>query len=283
MAEVAEIPLNSDAQPHMPADPLLESRRPRKVYSGMWGPTEIGALGAALVVLAGVIVFYVIFVGPSNREVVRNRSEADRLEAEKISATAKYGDITTTQDQVVKLLRSADDFETRFLPPPSNGLNALYQRLNGLIAAYNLTNTSGPEYQPLQTIGREGGPVDQQSGKERYRSLFPGVYVTMTLEGSYQNLRRFIREIETGNEFIVVSSVELAPSDNEQKKDRPAGQTGQTFVTDAAGNIVPAQAQPAVRQRPRGKTHGDVVSLRMEMAAYFRRPNFTPMAPEVSE
>jgi hypothetical protein len=30
--------------------------------------------------------------------------------------------------------------------------------------------------------------------------------------------------------------------------------------------------QQAPAGRPRGKTHGEVVSLRLEMAAYFRRP-----------
>jgi hypothetical protein len=32
-------------------------------------------------------------------------------------------------------------------------------------------------------------------------------------------------------------------------------------------------AQPAV---PKGKTHGEIVSLHLEMAAYFRRSNFEP-------
>ena len=38
-------------------------------------------------------------------------------------------------------------------------------------------------------------------GHRQVRSLYPGVYVTMTVEGSYQNLRRFIRDIETGREL----------------------------------------------------------------------------------
>jgi hypothetical protein len=29
-----------------------------------------------------------------------------------------------------------------------------------------------------------------------------------------------------------------------------------------------------------GKTHGETVSLRLEMAAYFRRPNFVPLPVE---
>ena len=97
------------------SDPDLTTRRPRKVYSGMWGSSEIIAvsIGILFLLLAGVI--YVFYVVPSNRELVKNRSEADRLGAELISANNKYGEITDSKDQARKLLVSVDDFETRFL------------------------------------------------------------------------------------------------------------------------------------------------------------------------
>jgi hypothetical protein len=275
-------------------DPELRKRRPRKVYAGMWGVTEIAAVAASGFVLLTVILVYFFAVAPTKNELEKNRSEAARLEAERILAQSKYGDITSTTDQVTKLLISADDFETRFLPPQSNGQSALYQRLNGLIAAYGLTNTSGPDYAPLETAEQGNNQSEQERGRERFRSLFPGVYVTMTVEGSYQNLRRFIREIETGNEFVIVSSVELASSENEQKRKeatqaqaaapgQPGYGTNPGMMVDPTGGN-PGMQQPQIGQqqqvqRPQGKTHGEVVALRLEMAAYFRRPNFAPMAP----
>ena len=112
----------------------------------MWGPLEIAAVsvGASRSLVASLVYFF--FVIPSNRELAKNKSEADRLEAELISARSKYGEITSTETQVAKLVSSVDDFETRFLPLPSNGQSALYQRLNGLIGAYGLVNTTGPDY-----------------------------------------------------------------------------------------------------------------------------------------
>ena len=102
------------------------------------------------------------------------------------------------------------------------------RRLNSLIAAYGLVNTAGPDYQPLE-------PVDQlqrirksrqkkKTGRDSFRSLFPGVYVSMTVEGSYQNLRRFIRELESGDEFVVISAIQLEPSDNDRGKQPGAQQ-----------------------------------------------------------
>ena len=273
----------------MPTDPLLNTRRPRKVYSGMWGVTEIAAVASSAIILLVAILVYIFAVVPSNRELAKNRSEADRLEVELLSAKTKYGEITDTQSQVTKLLTSADDFETRFLPAATNGRTALYQRVNGLIAAYGLVNTTGPDFQPLEAADQNTGnnQTEGERGRERFRSLFPGIYVTMTVEGPYQSLRRFIREIETGNEFIIVSSIELAPSDTEQKKAIESGApqiaTGQPQIGPDGLPVAGPGMQPAPVQqikRPQGKTHGETVALRLEMAAYFRRPNFVPMAPQ---
>ncbi|MBK8305054.1 MAG: hypothetical protein IPK98_17320 [Chloracidobacterium sp.] len=245
----------------------------------MWGPLEIAAVAIGFMTLIGVGFLYFVLVLPSNQELAKNKSEADRLEAELVSARSKYGQITTTEAQVAKLLTSVDDFQTRFLPATTNGQTALYQRLNGLIRGYGLVNTSGPDYAPLEIVDQNTTQeTEEERGRAKFRSLFPGVYVTVTLEGSYQNLRRFIREIESGREFIVVSSVELAPSDSDGQKQ----QNTQTAPAIAGG--LPGFNQPVVQpatqvQRPKGKMHGEVVSLQIEMAAYFRRPDFAPMAP----
>ncbi len=277
----------------------LPPNRPRKVYAGMWGPAEIGVVTAGIMTLLAAFILYFLWVVPSNSELVKNRSEAERLEAELASAKSKYGEITSTESQVAKIVASVDDFETRSLPIASNGRTALYQRLNGLIAAYGLSNTTGPDYAPLEEAdANTEQESDEEKGRSKYRSLFPGVYVTTTLEGSYHNLRRFIREIETGREFIVVSAVELAPSDSEQQNDQtkpnpapgiasPNTQVSQNFPSQnqqgfpGQVNVSP-QGQQSTVSRPKGKAHGETVTLRIEMAAYFRRPNFVPALTDQS-
>lgn len=254
---------------------LIPSDRPRKVYGGMWGPLEVGALGAAfMVILAALGVFFFLTL-PAKRELEASRDRKDRLEQELISARAKYGDITSTESQVAKLVSSVDQFEMQYLPVASNGRTSLYQRLNDLISAYGLVNTSGPDYAPLEMADQtNGAESEEERGRARFRSLFPGSYVTMTLEGSYQNLRRFIRAVETGNEFVIISSVELEPSDSQSKEARPAAQPQEEM-----DGLPPIGRGPAPR---RGRTLGEVVSLRMEMAAYFRR-SITPPAPGVQQ
>ncbi len=267
---------------------IAPKNRPRKVYGGMWGPIEIATAGAAMLAVLTAVLLYIFVVVPSNNEVENNRVRLAALENEMASAREKYGDISTTETQVAKLLSSVSDFESRYLPLATNGRTALYQRINGLIAGYGLVNTTGPDYSPLEIADQnEGNQSEEERGKAKFRSLFPGVYVTTTVEGPYVNLRRFIQDIETGNEFVVISAVELEPSDSEQKSDQrtnttQAGLPGGAnptlggFPTSNTSMPVQPAAQTALPNSQRGKTHGTTVRLRLEMAAYFRRPNAAP-------
>lgn len=257
-----------------PGIDIVPRNRPRQVYAGMWGRNEIVTVTLGALALLTVVIIYLFLVVPSQRELARLEADREKLQADLSSADSRYGEIENTKTHVAKLLTSVDDFETLHLPAAAVGRNALYQRINGLMAAYGLVNTSGPDYAPLETLDQgSGNESDEERGRSRYRSLFPGVYVTMTVEGSYQNLRRFIREIETGREFMIVSAVELEPSDNS-----PQNQPGPSAASPNRPTTGPVDA--GTERARRGKTHGSLVSLRLEMAAYFRRPNFVATVAE---
>lgn len=269
-----------DKEPRIDAVP---TNRPRKVYSGMWGQPELITVGLAMLAVLTVILIYLFVVIPANTELEQNLAERDRLRDELTSSQQKYGGIENTQTHVATLMSSVDDFEARYLPIAVNGKTALYQRINGLISSNNLVNTAGPDYSPLETIAQgENDESEEGRGRSKHRSLFPGVYVTMTVEGSYQNIRRFIREVETGGDFVVVSSVELEPSDSEQRPDKPVQAQNDPDVVNPgqgfpnSGQPVPFGGAAPQTQRNKGKMHGEVVSLRLEMAAYFRRMNVVP-------
>jgi hypothetical protein len=273
-----------------PAIDIIPKNRPRYVYSGMWGRNEIATVTLGIFALLVVAIIYLFLVVPSNREVARHRSEVDALQGELLTAQARYGAITSSQSQVATLLGSEAQFENTYLRPASMGSNAIPRQLNSLIAAYGLVNTAGPDYQPLDTISvvKNTQSADEERGRDRFRSIFPGVYVSMTVEGSYQNLRRFIRELESGSEFVVISSIQLEPSDNTEGKQanvqEPAPRVAAPVIQQGPNlnqrmGIQQPYPQPADNLRSpadRGKMHGEVVSLHLEMAAYFRRPDFVP-------
>jgi Tfp pilus assembly protein PilO len=291
-----------------PTIPIVPKNRPRNVYGGMWGRNEIITVALASLAFLIVVLIYFFEVIPSNRELARHKEEADNLKTVLATANDRYGSVVSTEDQVAKIVASETDFETRYLPPIGSGRNELYQRLNSLIDDYGLTNTSGPDYAPLEMINQQDAnstnQTDEQRGREKFRSLFPGVYVSMTVEGSYQNLRRFIKDIEAGQEFIVISSVQLTPSDSEHQssgdQQKPletqpvAGQYARPNPTGPPGYngpnpngatmgrpqpVAPPIAQQQNRPGQKGKMHGEVVSLHLEMAAYFRRASVDAILP----
>jgi Tfp pilus assembly protein PilO len=278
--------------------------RARKVYAGMWGTTELVTVGLGLLAILTTILLFVFLVIPAQKELSDNRAKRDELDKQRETSQRRNGTITDTTKRVKELTDSANDFEARFLTTETNGRTALYQQINGYIAAYGLTNTSGPDYAPLEIVDQNRNNQQQseeEKGRSKFMSIYPGVYVSMTLDGSYQNLRRFIREIETGNQFVVISSIELEPSENKETQDNnqtapaqvavknpPPGQTGNPNSPNQFGAGNPNFQQPYTQQQTatkvdRGKTHGETVTLRLELAAYFRRPNVVqPQAVKTS-
>jgi hypothetical protein len=284
-----------------PTIDIAPRNRPRKVNLGMFGTSEYVVVGLGLLSLLSVFLFYMFFVTPERVKLSNRIAERDRIEKELTASNEKFKGFTTTEEHVTKLVNSADEFESRHLPVAGNGRTALYQRLNTLIASYGLVNTSGPDYTPLD-INQRQGQTENERGRAKYQSLFPGVYVTMTVEGSYQSLRRFLREIETSQQFIIVSTVELEPSENQERQDATnVSQPQQPTITspnqpyarmntDPTGAVNPAMknsgqvttVMPQTTQpRPeRGKTIGETVSLHIELAAYFKRNLTTGIPPQ---
>jgi hypothetical protein len=269
---------------------LQYSAKPRKkVKTGMFGIPEFLALGLGILSLLGVAIFYFFIASPSYAEVNKHKADRDRLEKESKDADSKFGNITTTEAKVSELVNSVDLFERSYLPFANVGKAGLYQRVNNLITAYGLTNISGPDYTPLEISDKPQNSVadENQGGRDKLKSLFPGVYISMTLEGDYQNLRRFIREMESGNQFIVVNSIELEGAEAKEKREQKQQLQGLVTQPTPIPNSQPIyddnnkliqNPQPKIQAKSKsvttkGKTRGETVNLRIEMAAYFRRNN----------
>ena len=99
------------------------------------------------------------------------------------------------------------------------------------------------------------------------QSVFPGIGVTLTVEGTYPSLRRFIRDIEADRQFVVINTVELEGVTDSNS----AHQTTPQMVQPPAVAPETPGAQPQVQPQIQSPSRGALVSLRLDMAAYFRR------------
>jgi Tfp pilus assembly protein PilO len=223
-------------------DKLRQSRQ-RSVI----GIAELAGLMGSAIMLLAVIFTYLYFYSPSESRLATAQSERTRMQ-QKLSDLQKDVQIKgTAQDSVAQISDSLTKFEGDHLVGRDQGRVTLYNTLIQLIRANSLRNTSGPAYTYLEAKGA-GATQTVRTGNSKWQSLYPGIGVTVTVEGQYANLRHFVRDIESSNQFIIINAVEL-----ERAADSDAGAS------------VPGAAAPAAAPR------STLVSLRVDLAAYFRR------------
>jgi Tfp pilus assembly protein PilO len=210
------------------------------------GPAEIIGLAGSLIILLLVIVSYLYFLMPAKARLEALQSERSRLQTQLRNSQDIVRQGETTEATVQKIRQSLDDFESKQLLGANRGRMGLYDSLNVLIRKNGLRNTSGPTYAPLEPAGSKAGAIGTRSANTKWQSIYPGIAISVTVEGQYQNLRRFIRDLETNKQFVIINSVELERATETNNSPAPEGE--QT-----------------------GGTRGALVSLRLEMSTYFQR------------
>jgi Tfp pilus assembly protein PilO len=150
-----------------------------------------------------------------------------------------------TKDQVDRVAASLEKFETGHLLRQDQGRMDLYEELNQLIVKNGVRNTSGPTYTPLDPTGMKA--ASGKSVTTKWQSFYPGIAVMVTVEGQYQDVRRFIRDVERSKQFVVINEVELQRANE---------------------NSAPASAEGGG-----SGSRGSLVSLQLNMTTYFQRDN----------
>lgn len=211
----------------------------------IFGPAEIIGLGGSVLILMLVIVSYLYFLAPARSHLDTLQSERSRLQTQLRNSQEVVHQGQTTEAAVQTITQSLDDFESKQLLGANRGRMGLYDSLNSLIRTNGLRNTSGPTYLPLEPAGSKAGTAGTRSANTKWQSIYPGIAISVTVEGQYQNLRRFIRDLEMNKQFVIINSVEL----------ERATETNSSPVSGEAS----------------GGSRGALVSLRLEMATYFQR------------
>jgi Tfp pilus assembly protein PilO len=238
----------SDPKPNTSRRAFIQSKLKILSFSRehqMVGIAEIIGLAGGVLMVLLVVISYVYFLIPANFRLEALQSERSRLQDLLRDSKEVVLRDESTEATVQKITQSLDDFENNHLLMADRGRMALYENLNALIRKNGVRNTSGPTYAALESSENKktGG---SKTVNTKWQSIYPGIAIGVTLEGSYQNLRHFIRDLEATRQFIIINSVELERSN------------------ENTSQAVSAESSP-----DGGKSA--LVSLRMEMATYFQR------------
>lgn len=212
---------------------------------GVLGPAELIGLAGGVFILVLVVASYLYFLLPTRARLEAVLVERSLLQNQLRNSQEVVRQGQTTEATVQNITQSLDSFEGKQLVGADRGRMGLYDSLNQLIRKNGLRNTSGPTYLPLEPAGSKSATSGSKSANTKWQSIYPGIAISVTVEGQYQNLRRFVRDIEINKQFVIINSVELERA-TETSASSPNG-------TSSAG------------------ARGSLVSLRLEMATYFQR------------
>lgn len=220
---------------------FVQSRRGK-----MFGVAEVAALAGSCFVLLLVLLSYLYFLVPARSNVSSLNEDKARLQTNLRTLQGVVTKEEGTQQQVDKVAASLNEFETSHLLRADQGRLDFYDELNQIIVKNNLRNTSGPTYTPLDPLG-ETKTVGGKSITTKWQSFYPGIAVMVTVEGQYQNIRHFVRDIERSKQFVVINQVELQRANE---------------------NSAPASADESAAA---AGTTGSLISLQLNLATYFQR------------
>ena len=236
---------------------FMDSRRGK-----MFGIAEVAALAGSCLILVLVLLSYIYFLVPARLRVSTANAERKQVQTNLQTLQGVVTSDRTTTDTVQKVSASLNKFETDYLMREDLGRIALYDELNQLIIKNGVRNTSGPTYTTLEPEGAK-----TTAGKNvatKWQSFYPGIAVLVTVEGSYENLRRFIRDVERSKQFVVINEVEL-----------------QRARDNNAPISVEGAAAPSAEESPEAGSgsRGSLVSLQLSMATYFQRETAPATVP----
>lgn len=220
---------------------FVQSRRGK-----MFGIAEVAALAGSCLVLLLVLLSYLYFLVPARSRVSSLEQDKARLQANLQTLKGVVNKEQTTKEQVDRIAASLGEFESGHLQRKDQGHLDFYRELNEIIVKNNLRNTSGPTYTPLDALGAEK-TVAGKSITTKWQSFYPGIAVMVTVEGQYQDIRRFVRDIERSKQFVIINQVELQRANE---------------------NSAPASADEAA-----SNPGGSLISLQLNLATYFQREN----------
>ena len=255
----ASTPATNGAAPPRPrarlrvsVDKLRQSRQ--RSIIGM--PELIGLALSALLLLAAVLSYFFL-LKPARTHLETLGMQRTQLQRALRASQEGVQSGADKQTTITNILESLDSFESGRLMSRSAGRMVLYNELNALLRRNNVRNTEGPNYVALEALGTNtSGSTTTNPTNAKLQSIFPGIGVNVTVEGPYPNLRHFIRDIESSNQFLIINSIELERvTDSSVASAAPPLNVGST-----SGSVTQAQTARA-----------SLVSLRLQMSTYFRR------------
>ena len=176
---------------------------------------EIIALTVAALLLAVAACAYFFLLVPERSRLVALENERAQLQAKLRASSEGVERNESTEASVDKIVTSLNDFETTVLAARDpQTTTAVIEELNDKTRRHNLARAQFSfshldEFVPGQINSQRSSGRGGAGNVSKRESVFPAIDISLTIEGPYGNLRRFIRDIEQSRRFIVINGIQL--------------------------------------------------------------------------
>lgn len=263
MAELPTGPLAATTQRQTPSAAKLRAlaRSGLDIRSFLKNITaiEIAAVVGLVVLIAAVIVIYFFLILPDQVRRLNLSGEvaANRTKIEELSTQA--GDPASVTRAYQEVHESLDAFRGQTLQPRTAGRLQIINLVNDLTRQTNVVLT-GPigfdARNPLvDEAAEEGGKKEKRKTRKSEDEIrsYPSMSMTMTISGSYSQIREFLAKFETSRQFAIIESVSISSEETEDAESPRAG------------------------RRANVQSDSEAITLDVSMTAYFQPDGMTPV------
>ncbi|MEW6730524.1 MAG: hypothetical protein AB1489_04205 [Acidobacteriota bacterium] len=219
-------------------------------YADFLRMVELVALAIALlsIFVVGYLSLYMLQEHNSHRE---------QLSKESKDLSAELDQLRNQRENVVKVglntrtaLSNLEQFNNRFLKDAVQGRLIMINELNKLIKKNNLALQGGLTFDYFYSGDTEKGKGRRRRTEGQQEEVYPGVRTSFGVNGTYNNFRQFLHDLETNDLFIVIQGLDF--------------QTAQAQEGNVRGSQMINRAAPA---------NSDSVSVQLDIKIYFRNQN----------
>lgn len=190
---------------------------------------EIAAVVGLVVLVAAVFVIYFWLILPDQVRRIRLSSEvaANRTKIEELSAQA--GDPASVTRAYQEVHESLDAFRGQTLQPRTAGRLQIINLVNDLTRQTNVVLTGPIGFDTRNPLAEEASAEDGNKSKRKTRKSedeirsYPSMSMTMTISGSYSQIRAFLAKFETSRQFAIIESVSISSEATENSESPRAG------------------------------------------------------------
>lgn len=254
-----------------PFDPGAMTRlrslsRPRpnvKTFVKSISPMEVASVVLLVMIVVGTFLIYSFWILPDQVRGVQLSSEvrANDKKIEELRARVVDPSAVTSQFQEVK--DSLDTFRGSILQPRLVGKQEILQAIDRSVKETGVSFASSVQFntdeaQSIEESSKRKRSKDESGESAHGVASYPALEATMSIAGTYGQLRSFISRFEGGKQFVVINSVSLS----------------------SQSSAVPTSVEPG--GPPRRATRSgplDAITLELHMTAYFQ-PESGPGAPQ---